>query len=67
VIALAPRTGDRRRYRGRVEALLERIRDETQRLQLLKVAGVRGSLLAERVRELERTREELAALVASRQ
>ena len=64
--ALVPRAGSRLGYRGQVEGLLERIRDETHDLHLLKVAGVRGQLPVERLGELERVREELAALVASR-
>jgi hypothetical protein len=64
--ALALRGDPRHGYRRQVERLLERIREETHAIQLLKVAGVRGQVIAERVSELEQVRERLAALVASR-
>ena len=61
-IAADLRSG-RRRYQEQVETLLEQIRGQVQELRRLQVVGVRGPALADRKRELTRTRTTLAMLV----
>jgi hypothetical protein len=56
---------ERRRYQQEVERLLEQIAGQVGRLHRLRVGGVNGRALADRKRELRRTRERLAALTSA--
>ena len=55
----------RRRYQREVEQLLEQIASQVGQLRRLKVGGVNGRALAERKRELTRSRERLASLTSA--
>lgn len=56
---------DRRTYQREVERLLSEIETGTHDLRLLRVAGVRGTVVDERKQELGQVRERLASLVDS--
>ena len=54
---------DRRRHQTEVERLLDVIRDRVSELRLLKTYGVRVATVDDRKRELNRARQQLAAIV----
>ena len=54
---------DRRQRQTEVERLLDVIRDRVSELRLLKTYGVRVATVDDRKRELNRARQQLAAIV----
>jgi hypothetical protein len=61
----AIRDGARRRYQGKVQALLDAIDERRQRKLALVAGGVTRSGMSELVEELRALRSELAAVVAA--
>jgi len=57
-------TGQRNRYQQEVERLLEQIQQQVGELRRLKTVGATRRALADRKQRLQRTREQLAQLVA---
>ena len=61
-----PRTSQNGSYRREVERLLEQIRSLVREVGRLQHAGIGGSELEERKRELDHTRRRLATLISNR-